>query len=75
MAQKTVLALLLLGLELEPELVLVHTKSLHMLDMLSRSSKERISVEVLAGLKILEGLGVQIREELEVHSKIVKSKV
>ena len=57
------------------ELELVHTKSLHMLDMLARSSKERISVEVLAGLEILEGLRVQIREELEVHSKIVKSEV
>ena len=53
----------------------MHTKSLHMLDMLLGSSEERISVEALAGLENLEGLKVQIRKELEVHSEIVKSEV
>ena len=53
----------------------MHTKSLHMLDMLLGSSEERILVEALAGLETLEGLKVQIREELEVHSEIVKSEV
>ena len=55
--------------------MLVHTKSLHMLDMLLGLSEKRIPIEALAGLETFEGLEVQIREELEVHSKIVKSKV
>ena len=53
----------------------MHTKSLHMLDMLPGSSEERILVEAWARLETLEGLKVQTREELEVHSEIVKSEV
>ena len=37
----------------------VHTKRLHMLDTLLGSSEEKILVEALAGLEILEGLKVQ----------------
>ena len=46
-----------------------------MLDTLLGSSEKRILVEALAGLETLEGLEVQIREELEVHYEIVKPKV
>ena len=42
-----------------------------MLDTLPGSSEERILVEALTGLEILEGLVVQTREELEAHSDIV----
>ena len=53
----------------------MHTKSLHMLDMLPGSSEERILVEALAELETFEGLEVQIREELEVHYEIMKFEV
>ena len=55
--------------------MLVHTKSLHMHDTLSETSEGKILVEALAGLGIPEGLEVQTREELEVHSEIVKPEV
>ena len=42
----------MLELGLEPELVPKHTKSLHMLDMLSESSEEKIPVEALVELEI-----------------------
>ena len=53
----------------------MHTKSLHMLDMLPELSEERILVEALAGLETLKGLEVRTREELEVPSEIVKPEV
>ena len=55
----TVLALL--------ELVIEHTKSLHMLGMLSGSLEERNRVVTLVGLEILGKLGVlPVDKELEV---------
>ena len=46
-----------------------------MLNKLPGSSEERILVEALAGLGTLEGFEIQTREELEVHSEIVKPEV
>ena len=58
-----VLHIVLALLEFELELVLEHTRSWHMLGMLSGSLEEKNRVMALAGLEILGELGVLLMNE------------